>query len=354
MTARQRENVGFREAYRQIELYEPGRIPVDIDLSDNTNLFGVAPSVRSFFDDVPDLLITRYPSVFAKSLKEALAELHGVAPQNIATGCGSDDLIDSAVRAFCEPGERVVYPAPTFGVVSTFARMNATEPVAVMMRDDFSVDTQALIDARATVTYVCSPNNPTGTLVAREEIGALDTGLSGLLILDEAYADFGDVDYASFAATSNRTVSLRTFSKAGGLAGLRVGYMVGPTELILEIEKSRGPYKVGGVAEAAAMRVVSADREWVAGVVTQTRQNRARLSKELEALGVRFVPSRANFILIRLPAAATASGINAALRERGISARPFPALPHVGECLRVTIGPWDMMQRFLDAFSKLI
>lgn len=354
MRAWERENVRFREAYKQIELYEPGRIPVEIDLSDNTNLFGVAPSVRRLFRDVPNGLITRYPSVFSKSLKEALAERHGVAPANIVTGCGSDDLIDSAVRAFCEPGARLAYPAPTFGVVSTFARMNAADPVAVPTRADFSFDTQELIEAHGTVTYVCSPNNPTGTLTARAQIEALDRGLSGLLILDEAYADFGDVDYASFAAASDRTVSLRTFSKAGGLAGLRVGYVIGPAALILEIEKSRGPYKVGGVAEAAALRVVSAEREWTAGIVAQTKENRARLAEELAALGVPFVPSSANFILIQLPAGATATGINAALRERGISARPFPALPHVGECLRVTVGPWEMMKRFLDAFSKLI
>ncbi|HEX6558319.1 MAG TPA: aminotransferase class I/II-fold pyridoxal phosphate-dependent enzyme, partial [Longimicrobiales bacterium] len=263
----------FRNAYREIELYEPGRTPIEVDLSDNTNLFGVAPSARVLLDALPDATITRYPTVFARPLKEALARRHQVDVENITTGCGSDDLIDSAVRAFCEPGDNVVYPAPTFGVLSTFARMNATEPVAVPMQPDFSFKEAELVAADGALTYVCSPNNPTGSVVRGSQIAELDRSLPGVLLLDEAYADYGDDDHARFAASSKRTVSLRTLSKVYGLAGLRVGYAIGPREVILEIEKSRGPYKVNGVAEAVAARVVSADGAWVARVVAQTREN---------------------------------------------------------------------------------
>lgn len=343
----------FREAYRAIELYEPGRLPTEIDLSDNTNLFGVAPSVRELFSQLNDGLITRYPSVFAKSLKQALAEKHGVAPENIVTGCGSDDVIDSALRAFCEPGDSVTYPAPTFGVVRTFAQMNAAVPIAVPMAPDFSVDAERLLETGARVCYVCSPNNPTGTVVPVGEIEKLDRASTGLVMVDEAYSDYAEASLGAFVASSTCTISLRTFSKAYGLAGLRVGYAMGPDSIIHEIEKSRGPYKVGGIAEAAAIRAL-ADGTWVAEVVQRTKANRARLAAVLAKNGLNVMQSFGNFLLVRLPDTFTALGTNAALRTHGVAVRPFPQVPHAGECIRVTIGPWQMMERFISAFTSVL
>jgi histidinol-phosphate aminotransferase len=343
-----------RAAYRTIELYDPKRAPCDVDLSDNTNLFGVAPSVQALLKAPPSHLITRYPSVFAVELKAALARRHGVAAENITTGCGSDDVIDSALRAFCEPGDAVAFPDPTFGVIPTFARMNGAAPVAVPTHEDFSLDLQRLIEADARVTYVCSPNNPTGTESTRADLQRLDAELSGLLLLDEAYADYSDADYANFVIASERTVSLRTMSKACGLAGLRLGYAIGPAPIIHEIEKSRGPYKVNAVAEAAARGILSADTAWVDDVVGRTRNNRARLQERLAQLDLTCWSSAANFILIKLPDGRRASDVNTALRARGVAIRPFPALPHAGDCIRVTVGPWQMMETFLTALSAVL
>ena len=343
----------FRDAYRDIELYEPGRLPAEIDLSDNTNLFGVAPAVRQLFSDLDDGSITRYPSVFARSLKQALAEKHRVTADNIVTGCGSDDVIDSAMRAFCEPGSRVAFPTPTFGVVRTFAKMNAAEPVTIPMAADYTFVTARMIDADARVCYVCSPNNPTGSRVPGSQIEELDRKLNGLLILDEAYADYSDENHGAFVASSRRTVSLRTFSKVLGLAGLRVGYAIGPKAIIHEIEKSRGPYKVGGVAEAAAIRAL-ADRAWVAEVVERTRVNRTRLAAVLAERGVSAMESFGNFLLIQLPGSMSAADTHSALRDFGVAVRPFPQVPHAGECIRVTIGPWHMLERFVDAFFTVL
>ena len=255
-----------RPAYRDIELYEPGRVPVDVDLSDNTNLFGIAPAAREMFDAMPDAAISRYPTVFAKELKQALAERHDVKVENIVTGCGSDDVIDSAIRAFSEPGDCFAFPWPTFGVVSTFAKMNACTPLPVNNLD-------GLLIADAAVMYVCTPNNPTGTTVSAYDIERLDHYARGLVLLDEAYADFGDADFAKFAVQSKRTVSLRTMSKAYGLAGLRIGYAIGPADIILEIEKSRGPYKVGTVAEQVGTRVVRENEDWRRDVVGEFRSD---------------------------------------------------------------------------------
>ena len=143
-------------------------------------------------------------------------------------------------------------------------------------------------------------------------------------------------------------------SKACGLAGLRVGYAIGPAPLIHEIERSRGPYKVSAIAEAAACGILSADMGWVGDVVEQTRQNRALLGNRLKDLGIDFVPSAANFILIRLPEGRTAAAANVGLRARGVAIRPFAELPRLGECIRVTVGPWPMLEAFLEALPEVL
>lgn len=338
----------LRAAYADIELYDPKRAPCEVDLSDNTNLFGVAPSVRAFLSAIPDARITRYPSVFATELKRGLADYFGVGPENIATGCGSDDVIDSALRAFCEPGDRIVYPEPTFGMVDGFARMNVLQRVPVALAPGLRLDAAALAAARPRVTYLCSPNNPTGTVFPREELLALDKQLPGIVLLDEAYADFADGGLAREVVNSRRMLSLRTLSKAFGVAGLRVGFAIGPAALIVELEKSRGPYKVNAVAEAAALEVLRNDRDWVRAGIEQVRRNRARLQEHLAHDGVHVLNSGGNFLLMQTPAPYTAETLAGTLRAKGVAVRAFPALPHLGDCIRVSIGPWELMERFLE------
>ena len=343
--------IPLRSAYRDITPYDPGRLPCETDLSDNTNLFGPAPSVRRAVQQASDSTITRYPSVYAPELKLALAQFLNVAPENIATGCGSDDVIDSAIRAFCEPGARVAFPDPTFGMVPVFARMNATSPQAVRVHSDFSLDVDALVSVRAPVTYLCRPNNPTGTSFERGATLRVCHEASGVVLIDEAYADFADDDLVQEAVNSSRAVVLRTMSKAFGMAGLRVGFAIGPSALIAEIEKSRGPYKVNALAEAAALAVLTHDLEWVRERVAETRRNRERLQQQLQIRGITTWPSAANFVLVGVTG--LASAWNRELRARGVAVRPFAQLPHAGECLRVSIGPWPMIERLLAAFDEV-
>jgi histidinol dehydrogenase len=347
--------IRFRETLRDIHPYDPGRLPTPVDLSDNTNLFGVARSAREVLSALPAAAITRYPSVYATTLKAALARLHGIGTENVTTGCGSDDVIDSALRAFLEPGERVAYPAPTFGVIPMFARMNAAEPHAVPLGHDFALDAEPLVAAGAAVTYLCRPNNPTGTAFERSAVAAVLGRAAGVVLVDEAYADFADDDVLDLVLASDRAVSLRTFSKAYGLAGLRIGYAVGPTSLIAEIEKSRGPYKVSGPAEAAAVAVLARDMDRVREGIGLVRENRARLAEALGGRGVRCWPSACNFVLVQVPdGLGGAAALAGALRARGVAVRAFPTLPQAGDCIRVTVGPWAAMAAFLDALDATL
>jgi histidinol dehydrogenase len=343
-------SVQLREAYRTLAPYDPGRTPCDVDLSDNTNLFGAPPAALPALAAARAGTVTRYPSVYAPALKQALADMLDVEPSSITTGCGSDDLIDSAVRAFCETGAAVAYPDPTFGMVPIFATMNATVPVPVPLRPDFELDAGALLGTRAALTYLCRPNNPTGTAFDRRETERVCRDAAGVVLVDEAYADYADDHLVDVAVRSERCIVVRTLSKAFGLAGLRVGFAVGPAALIREVEKSRGPYKVSAVAEAAALAVLSGDAGWVQDRVREVRLNRDRLSSELAGRGVVHWPSAANFLLVQVPG--SAADWNGRLRARGVAVRPFPQLRHGGECIRVSIGPWHMVQRFLDAFDR--
>jgi histidinol dehydrogenase len=340
-----------RPEYRELQPYDPGRSPCETDLSDNTNLFGVPPSAAAALAGLPLVSVSRYPSVYATALRRALARLLGVEPENITTGCGSDDVIDSALRAFCRPGDAVAFPEPTFGMVPVFSRMNAARPVAVPLTHSFALDAGALLAQRAAATYICRPNNPTGTNFDRAETRRVMQQAAGVVIIDEAYVDFAEDDVIADALESDRAFVLRTFSKAFGLAGLRVGFAVGPAALIREIEKSRGPYKVNGAAEAAALALLEHDMSRVRDSIGAVRENRGRLAAALAARGVHVWPSAANFVLCAVPGSAL--DWNGRLRAQGVAVRPFPATAG-RECIRVTVGPWPLMERFLAAFDTVL
>ena len=339
-----------RECYRDIDLYAPNRAPCAVDLSDNTNLWGIPPAAERALREAAVSTVTRYPSLYAGALKEALAAYAGVDPSMVVTGCGSDDVLDSAIRAFAEPGERVAYPDPSFAMVPIFARMNGLVPCAVPLTRDFDAVADAFLEKQAAIIYLCSPNNPTANLMSRSAVEAIVAQAEGLVILDGAYAEYAGADegarLAEIARSSGRVLVARTLSKAFGLAGLRIGYGIGAPAVVAEVEKSRGPYKVNALAERAAVAALTEDLDWVREHVRLAIELRERFTADLERLGLAPLPSAANFVLVPVRDAAETAR---RMREQGVAVRPFPALPHIGDALRISIGPWDMMEACLTA-----
>ncbi len=349
-----------RESYAEISLYAPDRRPCSIDLSDNTNLWGGPPSAARTLREVASASTTRYPELYAGSLKDALAEYIGVGTDQIVTGCGSDDVLDSAIRAFAEPGDRVAVPDPSFAMIPIFARMNSLEPVLVPLTSTYDVDVERTLHAEARITYLCSPNNPTGSSFSRKSIEEIVNRAPGLVIVDEAYAEFAGCTVTDLLERSDRLLITRTMSKAFGLAGLRVGYAIGAPDLIREVEKSRGPYKVSGIAERVAVSTLRDDMAWVRTNVQAAIANRTRLIDSLRDLGVDALPSSANFVLAPVPNAAR---IAHELRSRGIAVRPFEGLACApgtslattgGDALRITVGPWELLTPALDALREVL
>ena len=337
-----------REGYRGISLYSAARGRCAVDLSDNTNLWGAPPAARRALAAVVPAEVSRYPVAYEPALANALADYAGVSPDMIACGCGSDDVLDSAIRAFAEPGAMLCVPDPSFSMIPVFARTNGLRPVAVPLTRWLDADVDAMIETRARIIYLCSPNNPTGVALSRKAVEQIVDRAPGLVIIDQAYVEFGGDNFTDLALSGRPVLLTRTMSKAFGLAGLRVGYGIGSPELIAEVLKARGPYKVNALAERASIAALSSDRGWVTEHVDKVIANRSRFRAELAKRGIGSLESSANFVLVPVNDCALASQ---KLERAGICARSFRDLAGIGDAMRIAIGPWNMMQACLEALA---
>jgi histidinol-phosphate aminotransferase len=343
-----------RPDYAGIDRYDPGRAPVPIDLSDNTNLWGPHPAaLQRLRAATPDDLRC-YPELYADTVRAAVAERFGVAPECVTTGDGSDDVIDSAFRAAYGAGQSVNYPAPTFSMIGDFARMNGMEPKPVPWQQALA-DPARLLGGDPAVVYLCRPNNPTGAQLPEawvERLVELASASGGgpLIVIDEAYADFAGESLIARAPELRNVLVTRTCSKAYGLAGLRCSFAVASPDVVLEVDKSRGPYKVSRLACEVAALALRDESGWVERTTGECLANRERLRTEIEKRGVAQLPTSANFILLAAPSG-RASEDAMALRAAGVQVRPFTGAPGLGDALRVTVGPWPLLERFLEAFD---
>ena len=337
-----------RAALAGLRAYDVESAPCALELADNTSPFGAPPAaLRAMAAGVGDRL-ARYPTTYSRELRDAIAAYVGVSGDEVMVGCGSDELLGCAFRALGTPGDRVAYMDPTFVMARVFAQTNSLLPVAVPLTAAHDADADALLAAATLLTYVCTPNNPTGGEIARPTLDRILAEAPGVVLVDEAYAEFAGANHAAAAPAHGRMLAFRTFSKAFGLAGARVGYVVGARALIAELEKVRGPFTVTALSESAALAAVTTDLPWVERCVREVREVRGRFADALRDEGFAPLPSAANFVLIPVD---DAVAWGAALRARDIRVRHFESLPGIGDALRITIGTWDDMQRVLMAMA---
>ena len=338
----------------RVPLYAPSPLDgVTLDLRDNTNLWGTPPSALSAVRRASIDALRNYPDVSVGTLGETLASQLGVARRNVVVGCGSDDIIDAAMSALIEPGNRIAHADPSFSMVPNFARIRGLVPVGIPLTESGAMHIDALLATQAPFIYVCSPNNPTGTVTAREELIRLFDHAPGVVLLDEAYGEFTDAhDLRTEAAKRENVLVTRTFSKAWGLAGLRIGYGVGGASLVAAVTKARGPYKVTSLSEAAAVHALRDDTEWFESTVREARRMRDRLHLALQGRdAVRVWASEGNFVFLQL--ADSAADAAEQFRLRGIGVRAFSNLNGIGEALRIGLAPWDQLQRVVDAAEEI-
>ncbi len=320
-----------------------------IDLSDNTNLWGPPPSVVKSMASVVTAAMSRYPSAYSNDLKSAIAKHAGVEATMVATGCGSDDILDSALRAFSERGGTVAMLDPTFSMMRSFASLSG---LAIAPVSSHEPDIPLAFRSRnARITYLCSPNNPTGGALSAQAIESIVAQASGMVIIDEAYIDFGGDASVGLLERYQNVLITRTLSKAFGLAGFRVGYALGSRDVIDRVETARGPYKVSAVSERVAIGVLSSDTGWVTERAAEVVRNRSRLALELSGLGCPALESSANFVLVPVR---DAIRVEKGMRARSVAVRAFTGLTGIGDAVRITVGPWDVMERCIATLSEVI
>jgi histidinol-phosphate aminotransferase len=344
----------LRDDLAQIPLYAPSALAdVTLDLRDNVNLWGTPPAALRAVQGSDVSTLREYPAVSAGALTSVLATQLGLRPENIVAGCGSDDVIDACLRAVGGTDSRMAHADPSFSMVPTFSRLNKLRPIAVPLRRDGAMDVDGLLATGAPFIYACSPNNPTGTVTHRDELLRLFDKAPGVVLLDEAYAEFTDAhDLRLEAARRNNVLVTRTFSKAWGLAGLRIGYGVGGADLVAAVTKARGPYKVNAVAERAAIAALTEDSGWVLAKAAEARALRTQLADALRGrVGVKVWASEGNFVFLEVADSATA--IAERFRARGIGVRAFSGLTGIGEALRIGLAPWAELERVLVVANEV-
>lgn len=339
-----------RPGYQALEVYRREARPVEINLADNTNLFGSAPSALASLAQWSTRSPASYPTLATQQLRESLARWLGVPADAVLPGCGSNDLLDSTMRALGVPGSTLAHVSPTFVMGSHFAVSNSLVPVPVPTKRNGQPDVEALLATKAPIIYVATPNNPSGQAASADAVRALMDRAPGIVMLDEAYTEYTGGSWAQEAAERDNVVVTRTFSKAWGLAGLRIGYAVASPGLIYEIEKARGPYKVSAVAELAATAALDHDGAWLDELVTTTRKVREGVRQRLLALRFEVAETDTNFLSIPVD---DPKGVVELMADRGIGVRPFVDAPVVGNLIRVSIGPEPMMERFLEVIREI-
>lgn len=289
--------------------------------------------------------LNRYPDPQPEALRQRLAQLYAVAPEQLLFARGSDEAIDLLLRAFCRAGEdAIVISPPTFGMYSVAAAIQGAAVIAQPLRADFSLDVDALLAAvtpAVKLVFVCTPNNPTGGLVPLPQIAQLATALQGraLLVVDEAYIEFsGGVSASTLLAAHENLAVLRTLSKAYALAGARVGALLAAPEVITLLRRILAPYPLPlGSVDAALAATSAAGLVQARERISVLCEQRALLRDVLQQLPqVRAVlPSTANFLCVRWNDAA---GTYAQLRRAGIVVRDATRYPGLGDCLRISVG----------------
>lgn len=330
-----------------------------IKLSANENPLGTSPAALAVRAQAPAL----YPDPDSKALRTRLGQVHGIDPARIVMGTGSDELLNLAAQGYAGPGDDVIYVRYGFSVYDIAARRCGATPV-VAPDADYGTDVDALlalVTERTRVVFVANPNNPTGSYLPAGEIARLHAALPGdvLLVIDQAYAEYvaaEDDDGALALAERHQNVLVtRTFSKAYGLAGERIGWATGAPGIVATLNRIRGPFNVGSTGQAMALAALD-DTAFIERSRVHNHDERARFVAAMQAMGnhgLRALPSEANFVLVLFEGALSAEVAFEGLAQRGYIVRWLPGqgLP---QALRITIGRSHDMDAILAGLQEMV
>jgi histidinol-phosphate aminotransferase len=345
-----------KPAVRALAAYTLAARRAPVKLNQNESPFDVPERVkRRVIQQALARPWSRYPDFDPHEVLEALARFSGWRGDGILAGNGSNELIEALLLVTVGQGTRVVIPEPTFTLYALMTGILGGTAVRAPLGPDLEYDAAALLraqrDSGASVVIVCSPNNPTGSLLAPADLRRLCAETDGLVVVDEAYHEFSGQTAVPLLREFENLVVLRTFSKALSAAGLRLGYLLAAPEIVREVNKARLPYNLNFVSEAAALAILEEAPAFEAAV-RHLCLLRDGLARDLAALpGVRVFPSQANFLLIEL-AEADPRRVFEDVYARGVLIRDVTSYPRLQKCLRVSVGSEDENATFLAALRQ--
>nr|HDO80331.1 histidinol-phosphate transaminase [Candidatus Bathyarchaeota archaeon] len=350
----------YRGETSRVELARLLGVPPDyiLPLHANENLFIDEEWVKENIVEALKRIDPRmYPDPQNVEVCEVLAQHYGVHKEEVVIGNGADELIDGISRCFIENGDTVVTLDPTFQVYELSATLYGGVHKSVLLRGDFSIDTEHLLNVvgDAKLIYICSPNNPTGNQHEESVIREVLENTNSIIVLDEAYVEFADKSLSGLIHEYENLIVLRTFSKAFGIAGLRFGVALSNPESADFMRRVLQPYNVNSIAQYTVLSLLD-NWEYVAGKIEEVKREREKLRRDLSRIeGIRVYPSKANFLLVRvIREDIDATTVQGKLMEKGILVRDRSNLPLLGNCLRITVCPKPMSERLILALKEVL
>jgi histidinol-phosphate aminotransferase len=345
----------FRDNVERMAGYTPGFQPRAADvvkLNTNENPYPPSPAVMKALTEIAPDRLRRYPDPMGNAFREAAAHLHGVEAGNIMCCNGGDDLLSIAIRAFCDDHRPLAYPVPTYTLYPVLAGLENLPVVEIPWAGEGGLPA-GLDKTGAALTILCNPNAPTTTVVPVEAIASLAGRLAGkgVLLIDEAYADFAEHNCIELVRRFDNVIVLRTLSKGYSLAGLRFGYAIASRQMIDGLVKVKDSYNVDAVAIALATAAIQ-DQAYFRSNVEKIKRDRQKLTHELRMLGFGVADSQTNFVWADTNTD-TAAEIYERLVKRNIYVRYFN-LPGIADKLRITVGTPEQNDRLLAALRDIL
>lgn len=346
----------FSEKYKKLVPYTPGEQPKDMKyIKLNTNESPFPPSEKAIIAAMEEAQkLQLYPDPECRALTERVAELCGVEYENVLMTNGSDEILNFAFMAFCDNSHPAAFPDISYGFYSVFAELNSVPYVQIPLEDDFSIDVNDYKGINKTI-FIANPNAPTGMVLSLSQIeDILKTNPDNVVVIDEAYVDFGAESCIPLTKKYDNLLVCQTFSKSRSMAGARLGFGVGSAQLIADlntVKYSTNPYNINRMTMAAGIGVLN-DEAYTKANCAEIAENREYTTAKLNEMGFKTTPSKSNFIFATHPEV-SGEVIYESLKKKGILVRYF-SKPRINNYVRITVGTSEQMTALLFALKKVL
>ncbi len=344
-----------RNMLRDVSGYTPGeqpRVSGLIKLNTNENPYPPSPQVMEALAALSTDKIKNYPDPISCDLRKACAERYGYPDESwVIAGNGMDEVLAMIVRAFSDPGDTLISAAPTYTLYEVLAKLHGVKFKTLDLDDDYRLP-RPLAESDARICLVTYPNAPSGVSPGRDAMNRLCESFSGLVVIDEAYADFAESNCMDFPQRYDNVIVTRTFSKSFSLCGLRLGIGIARPELIAEFLRTKDSYNLNAATQAAGLAAIT-DYDWMATNVAKVKATRARLIRELRGLSFTVPESESNFLLAFCPPEQDGGTLFQHLRKQNILVRHFDT-PRLRNALRISVGNDEQTDRLIEVLCELL